>query len=232
MVKLQRLTGCRPQEVRLLRFADIQRFDVPERPLPLFVAAERELAPPRELDEWLWRPARHKTEHHGRGRIIPIGPHGQGLLQPHLLRLAFKPDEFVFTTATGKPYTKDGYVRSIRRACEAAFHLPKGLRDRALSQAAKRLKTGSLAVLAGELTPEQLQAQAEQLQLQRQQATRWRDEHVWHPNQIRHTYATAARKVSDLEHVRTVLGHARSSTTEIYAERDLEKARAIARLIG
>ncbi len=44
MVRLQRLTGCRPGEVCQLRPADIDR---------------------RE-DVWVCRPAEHKTEHHDR----------------------------------------------------------------------------------------------------------------------------------------------------------------------
>ncbi|MFO1095031.1 MAG: hypothetical protein U0992_17250 [Planctomycetaceae bacterium] len=37
-------------------------------------------------DVWLYRPDTHKTEHHERDRIIPIGPKGQDILRPYLLR--------------------------------------------------------------------------------------------------------------------------------------------------
>lgn len=52
MVELQRLTGMRPGEVCGLRFAEIDR----------------------DGAVWLFRPRQHKTAHHGRERVIPIGP--------------------------------------------------------------------------------------------------------------------------------------------------------------
>ena len=33
---------------------------------------------------WLYRPARHKTEHHGHGRIIALGPKAQEVIRPFL----------------------------------------------------------------------------------------------------------------------------------------------------
>jgi len=52
MVRLQRITGCRPQDVCNLRPCDVDM----------------------SADVWLYRPDTHKTEHHGRERIITIGP--------------------------------------------------------------------------------------------------------------------------------------------------------------
>lgn len=43
MVRFQRLTGCRPDEVRMIRPCDLDRGD----------------------DVWAYRPESHKTEHHG-----------------------------------------------------------------------------------------------------------------------------------------------------------------------
>lgn len=75
MVRLQRLTGARPSEVCDLRPCDIDRTG----------------------EVWLYRPASHKTEHHGKSRVICIGPQGQQLLRPYLLRGAedycFSPQE-------------------------------------------------------------------------------------------------------------------------------------------
>lgn len=39
-------------------------------------------------DVWAYRPESHKTEHHGRERIIHIGPKGQAILSPYLLHEA------------------------------------------------------------------------------------------------------------------------------------------------
>jgi integrase len=52
MVRFQRLTGCRPEEVCMIRPCDV---DI-------------------SGDVWAYRPQSHKTEHHERGRVIFIGP--------------------------------------------------------------------------------------------------------------------------------------------------------------
>lgn len=64
MVRIQRLTGCRPSEVCLIRPMDIDR----------------------SVEIWRYRPSSHKMEHHYRQRIIPIGPRAQQLLTKYLLR--------------------------------------------------------------------------------------------------------------------------------------------------
>ena len=52
MVRFQRLVGCRPGEVCMLRPCDLDRSD----------------------DVWRYVPESHKTEHYGKQRIILIGP--------------------------------------------------------------------------------------------------------------------------------------------------------------
>jgi integrase len=54
----------------------------------------------------------------------------------------------------------------------------------------------------------------------------------WHPNQLRHSFATRAREVGGLEAAQTALGHSQANVTEIYAERDLSLARQVAAVIG
>src|SRR2546430_2595300 len=64
MVRLQRLTGCRPEEVCLVRPCDVNASEI----------------------VWAYRPESHKTEHHGRERVIFIGPKAQEILRWYLLR--------------------------------------------------------------------------------------------------------------------------------------------------
>ena len=75
MLRLQRLTGMRPGELCVLRGADI---DI-------------------SGDVWKYRPAEHKTEHHGRGRTVFLGPKCQSILKRYLDRdpnaPCFSPDE-------------------------------------------------------------------------------------------------------------------------------------------
>ncbi|MGA2063112.1 MAG: site-specific integrase, partial [Thermoguttaceae bacterium] len=124
MVHVQRLTGARPGEVCQIRPQDVDRSG----------------------EIWEYRPASHKTEHHGKQRVIYIGPQAQAVLRPYLLRSA---DAYCFQPAESEDkrhieqrakrrskvqpsqqhrckarhrrppltaYTKDSYGRAIRRA--------------------------------------------------------------------------------------------------------------------
>ena len=52
------------------------------------------------------------------------------------------------------------------------------------------------------------------------------------PNQIRHTVATEVRDKFGLEEARVVLGHARADVTQVYAERNQERARKVMAEMG
>jgi integrase len=54
----------------------------------------------------------------------------------------------------------------------------------------------------------------------------------WTPNQLRHSFATEARRVAGLEGARVCLGHERIQTTTVYAERDAELAGKVVEQIG
>jgi integrase len=54
----------------------------------------------------------------------------------------------------------------------------------------------------------------------------------WSPNQLRHSAGTELRKRYGLEAAQVVLGHSKADVTQIYAERDLDKAAAIVREVG
>lgn len=55
---------------------------------------------------------------------------------------------------------------------------------------------------------------------------------LWHPHQLRHVAADAAKRACTLDGARAYLGHTMVSTTEIYETRDLELACEVARRIG
>lgn len=54
----------------------------------------------------------------------------------------------------------------------------------------------------------------------------------WHPNQLRHLFASEVRRLYGLEAAQTLLGHARADVTQIYAERDLNLASEVANKMG
>jgi integrase len=60
----------------------------------------------------------------------------------------------------------------------------------------------------------------------------WRKEYRWAPNRLRHSAATSIREGFGLEAAQTVLGHASADVTQIYAERDIERAAEVMGKIG
>ena len=100
MVQLERLTGCRPGEIVLMRPCDLDTSG----------------------EVWRYTPESHKTEHHGKARHIFIGPRGQEILRSYLERPA---KEYCFQTrrrgkTPGQRYTKNNYHRAISLACKKA----------------------------------------------------------------------------------------------------------------
>lgn len=198
MVVLQQLTGARPSEICELRPEEINR----DEPV------------------WQYRPASHKTEHHGREKIIYFGPQSQLVLQPYLqgnsgdycfnpqlseterkkkmrAKRQSKVQPSQLNRAKSNPRRKPGtcynskaYCRAIYRACDQAFPPPAEL-----VEAEKKL---------------------------------WRKAHRWSPGQIRHSTGTKVRERYGIEGAQLILGHAKVETTQIYAERDLSRAMQIA----
>ena len=60
----------------------------------------------------------------------------------------------------------------------------------------------------------------------------WRKQHRWAPNRLRHSAGTEIRRKHGIEGTKVVLGHANTSTSEIYAERDLASAVRIMKEVG
>lgn len=54
----------------------------------------------------------------------------------------------------------------------------------------------------------------------------------WHPNQLRHTFATRVREQHDLEATQVLLGHSRADVTQVYVERNEQLAVAVAAEMG
>ena len=133
MIRLQLATGMRPGEVRLMRIADIDRND----------------------DVWEYRPAEHKLEHKHIDRLIFIGQEGQRILQPYLNNEG--PERYLFESAAGRPFTKDGYCRAVSRACTRAkveHWSPNQLRHTAATEIRKRFGLEASRVILGHSSAE------------------------------------------------------------------------------
>ncbi len=157
---------------------------------------------------WEFTPGHHKTEHHGHARTVFLGPNAIEIVRRYLLKAG--DGEKLF------PINRDGLRRAIDRGCARAFPHPAvaSLSDKSLTDAERaQIKAKIKTELKSEIKA-------------------WNNSHRWHPNQMRHSVGTEVRSKFGLEGAQVILGHAKANMTETYAERDMSKARDIARKIG
>jgi integrase len=220
LVEVQLATGMRPGEAVLMRACDI---DMSGR-------------------VWLYRPVKHKTEHHGHGRVVAIGPKAQDIIRRFLKSNAeaylFSPREAVLRLWEEKRrkrktkvqpsqvnrkkahpkrlpherYTVGSYGKAVWRACDRAFPPSAPLARRA---------DESEADWKLRLNP-----------AQHKDLRSWQIEHRWHPHQLRHTAATKLRREYGLDVARAVLGHRSPQITELYAELDVARAAEVMERLG
>jgi integrase len=158
---------------------------------------------------WTYKPTAHKTAWRGKRRTIPLGPRCRVLLNEYLTE---NPNAPVFPTADGTAYTVSGYRQAVERACDRAFPVPEPLGQR---------DDETVAEWNVRLTPDE-----------HKKVRKWQQEHRWHPNQLRHTFATEARRLFGLEGAQVVLGHTKADITQVYAERDSALAVKVVSEIG
>ena len=224
MVQLQILTGARSGESLPIRGADINM----------------------QSAVWEFVPRSHKTQHHGKRRIIFLGPKAQAIvrefLKADLQAPLFSPADALaehraeLRAARQTPLTPSqrlrkpklnpnkqpremydvvSYHHAIAKACEKAVDMPPELRD-------IRDTVAKLPESERDAAKKRLQAEA----------SAWRKQWSWHPHQLRHNAATELRREFGLEAAQVVLGHASANITQVYAERDSEKARRIMQQVG
>ena len=207
MIRVQLLTGMRPGEVCIMRPIDLDT---------------------SHNDVWTYTPQRHKNQHRGKSRLIHIGPKAQMIVRPYLANRRI--DAYLFSPAEAEEQrlaalhtnritpmnckTLPGTHRKERQK-----HRPRDCYDATSYGQAIRRGCNKAWPVPPDLNDEQ--------------ATRWRNEHHWSPNQLRKTAATRIRSEGGLELARAVLGHSTAAVTEkFYAEADAAKAAAVMAKLG
>jgi integrase len=187
MVKLQQLTGMRPGEVTAMRTSDLDTSG----------------------DVWSYTPGSHKTEHHGRDRIVFLGPKAQEILRAWL-RLELKAFLFQPRHAMAERWAEQ---RDKRQTRMTPSHKARQRRTKPKKTPGERYTTDSYrhAIAKG----------CEKANVP-----------SWHPHQLRHNAATRLRHEFGLDVARVILGHSSPAVTEVYAEADREKALAVMGKIG
>lgn len=188
MVQLQLLSGMRPGELVTMRTCDLETTG----------------------RLWIYTPASHKTEHHGRERKIYLGPQAQEILRPWL-----------------RPELGTCLFSPAEAEAERAAELRRNRKTKVQpSQRNRRVLKPAKAPGEGYSVDSYRRAIAYGIRrANRERAARGEPEiPKWHPHQLRHNAATRLRREFGLDVARAVLGHASVVVTEIYAELDGAKA--------
>lgn len=154
--------------------------------------------------------AEHKTAHHGRSRTVYIGPQAQAVIAPYLLRPA---EAFCFSPREA--------VEQLRQRRAEQRKTPLSCGNRPGSKRKRKAERK-----AGDQYTTQSYARAIRRACEDNNLAHWT------PNQLRHLVATRVRRDFDLDAAKTLLGHSQVGTTEIYAEKDRQRAIEVARAIG
>jgi integrase len=206
MVRFQRLSGCRPAEVCSIRPCDVDR----------------------SAEVWEYRPGSHKTAHHGKQRVIFLGPQAQAILLRYLARDSKAP---CFQPADSEVKRRAIRHQSRRTPESCGNNLGTNRKRKPTRTSGEQYTTCSYgraitrACAKAFPVPGDIVADATAI-------TDWKRDHHWSPNRLRHTAATSIRKRYGLEAAQVVLGHAQANVTQIYAERDFELAARVAREVG
>lgn len=238
MVELQRLTGMRPTEVCKFSLSEVNRSG----------------------DMWLYQLSQHKTTHHGKQRVIPLGPRARAIITSFLVNGKPPPDGFEaidLADQTARLVAADAYQQAGREkdarllrsglpvvmvaGCivdpTAPLFSPREARQERyrVLRANRKSKVPPSQVDRSSKNPKRI-AGSRYTSESYAHAIQWAVEKAsiphWHPNQLRHTFATEVRKSHGLEAAQVLLGHSRADVTQLYAERNLGLAVKVAEAMG
>jgi len=178
MIRVHLGTGMRPSEVCRMRPCDIDRTG----------------------NDWIYRPAKHKSAHRGAVKAVPIVGDARAAIEDYFNRPA---DAFLFSPAESM-----SWFRAQQRAARKSKVQP--------SQA-DRSKAKPERQPGGCFTPTSYRQAI-------QRAAKRAGVASWHPYQIRHLVASAIRDALGVEAAQAALGHAHLSMTQHYAKLSLDKA--------
>jgi integrase len=203
MIRLQRISGMRTCELVIMRPCDIDRSG----------------------DVWIYEPFDHKNRWRGHRKLIPLGPQAQAIIAPFLARdgsaYLFSPREAEAWRLANRPvHYKPNRKTPI---------YPSELKAREKAKQARRKRTPKRPKRDHYDTDSYRRAIEYGLKKAEKAGVKIP---YWHPHQLRHNRGTEVRKRYGIEAAQVALGHARADVTQVYAERNLEQAREIAREMG
>jgi integrase len=226
MIDLQLWSACRPGEACNMRGIDINT----------------------QGTIWEYRPHSHKVEHHGKERVIYLGPHAQEIIKPWLKTdlhaYLFSPKEArdwcqtrrAANRRTPKPRVPKRILRKAvpkrtpgdRYTNHAYCHAICRACELAFGMP-KPLRNTPTAVEVASGTAGMDAAERERLL---GLAAEWRRQNCWNPHRLRHNAGTRVRAAYGVEMARIILGVSSIPVSQIYAEENREKAKDIMGKIG
>ncbi len=218
MVRLQELTGMRPNEVVQLRGCDLNMSG----------------------NIWSYRPEHHKLEHLDVERVIPLGPKAQEILKPWL-----KPELGAYLFC---PQQTMDQIRSDASSCwtelrrNRMHQATKSDRSRDAVAVSAEVRKRRNPMAPGRIKAKKRKGRKSRVPGDRYGVASYRRAihracdlakiDRWSPNRLRHTAATRVRREMGIDAARALLGHSDADTTTIYAERDQELARTAMERLG
>ncbi|GAA4465475.1 site-specific integrase [Novipirellula rosea] len=181
MVRVQAATGMRPGEVCKMRPCDIDR----------------------SREDWIYRPAKHKTAHRGKTKAVPIVGDAREAIVPLLFR---DPEAFCFS-----PQESSQWYRDQRSANRVTPDGPGRNKPGTNVKANPKSRAGDMFSTNG------------YHQAIKRAAKKAKVDH-WFPYQLRHLAGTVVRDALGVEAAQALLGHSKAAMTEHYAKQTEEKA--------
>jgi integrase len=206
MIELQLATGMRPGELCIMRPCDIDRSG----------------------DVWDYRPTEHKTQHHDHDRLICIGPKGQGILRPYLLRAS---DTYCFSAKESADWHRHER-HAARQTPLSCGNVPGSNRQRRPKRCPRERFDVASYRRAIHRACDVAFPPPDDIANDPAAVEKWQSEHRWSPHQLRHTAATRIRREFDIDAAKAVLGHSATNMTGRYAEIDHGRAVQVAKMIG
>jgi len=201
MIELQLLTGMRPGELVIMRPCDINRTG----------------------EIWRYYPEKHKNQYRRIERIVSIGPRGQQILRPFLLR---GQQEYCFSAIESEQYRRDKLTENRKTPLSCGNRVGTNRKEKPQRRPGKRYDSASYgkAVRKAIMTARRA--------IKKRGGDPDKEMPKWTPYQMRHTAATKVRKYFGYESAGAALGHTNMSATAIYAERNQDLADEAARKLG
>lgn len=203
MLRLQRLTACRPGELCVMRPIDLDK----------------------SLPVWVYRPGSHKTAWKGKDRAIPLGTVAQEVLRP--LLEGREQTNYVFSPRESAEWWRTHRTQKPPEELRTTPIYPSEVRRREKAKRQRR-KAGDRRRFSARFTADTYAQAVERAQAKARASHPDTPIGKWTPYAVRHTRITEVQNEMGWEDAQAVAGHDHLNTTKLYSHQRLARALRIA----